>query len=601
MDFVAKLEIPPDQTTWRGDEIPLLTAGALCQVPDAPPFHVTELLRIEHTDGKEVWHPLSDTDREALEHHWRECGLPSIAGPLTLEQWPPYLEAFNEEPRRPPWATWTLGAVPPRDPWHDARVGRQIVLDQHRERLMQAIRDGEVVARLPGSLIEAAPSTVLQNVVLTKSELRKFATLLCIEVTESRTEGESISDPVPGVEWLTWQEAQDWMNEATGETWPLPRLVASAVRLGVWLEPRPDQPALELQHVFQGRWQGFMAEIGEGYDRKRLGADRVKGVISVTTRPDGTPLRFTPPLKFSAQEIKVWADDLKLLVAAVRRGVYPERAQPVVLHAGSVDIVPDDPGLAAWIALHGGPSSLAGAKVEPLRFVQLPISLPTGAPASGRDNGGLEPLRFPLVTTLERWFSTNLDGLPANLGAALRRATFPLTWDELSPEQRAAWASQYDAQHDPAREEERMRVWNYWTRRDELLDEQRAVEAMNADKPSEHIAQRRELSRIARELAELDAENALAAQRGPAGTAQRSAEASLRSVPAQRLQENVILAKLRELNFEPTRLPKNEPGKPGAKAKVKKALGTQGMWAQSTVFSKAWERLRAAGDIADAE
>ena len=70
------------------------------------------------------------------------------------------------------------------------------------------------------------------------------------------------------------------------------------------------------------------------------------------------------------------------------------------------------------------------------------------------------------------------------------------------------------------------------------------------------------------------------------------------STPAQR--ESLILKKIVQLGHDPQDLPKAEPGKAGVKNKVKKSLGKKGIWAGSTVFDKAWERLRANGEIVDA-
>jgi hypothetical protein len=71
------------------------------------------------------------------------------------------------------------------------------------------------------------------------------------------------------------------------------------------------------------------------------------------------------------------------------------------------------------------------------------------------------------------------------------------------------------------------------------------------------------------------------------------------AVPMQRwpAQEAAILTKLREMGFDPCNLPMPKPGTPGPKAAVKRALGTSGMWTGETVFDKAWERLRASGQV----
>lgn len=73
------------------------------------------------------------------------------------------------------------------------------------------------------------------------------------------------------------------------------------------------------------------------------------------------------------------------------------------------------------------------------------------------------------------------------------------------------------------------------------------------------------------------------------------------SKPVQRgqAQEEEILAAIRAEGYEPGALPVVTGGRPGVKAAVRKAVGNSGMWSGKRVFDKAWERLRARGEIAD--
>ena len=63
----------------------------------------------------------------------------------------------------------------------------------------------------------------------------------------------------------------------------------------------------------------------------------------------------------------------------------------------------------------------------------------------------------------------------------------------------------------------------------------------------------------------------------------------------QRFQETEILRVINELGYTATALPKNKSGKPGVKAAVREKLTFS-----VTIFNKAWDRLRAQGEIADA-
>lgn len=66
-------------------------------------------------------------------------------------------------------------------------------------------------------------------------------------------------------------------------------------------------------------------------------------------------------------------------------------------------------------------------------------------------------------------------------------------------------------------------------------------------------------------------------------------------------QEVAILAEIKKLGFDPMALPKNPPGKAGIKAAVRKALEKSPLFKGSTVFKKAWGRLREYRHIKDAD
>lgn len=87
-------------------------------------------------------------------------------------------------------------------------------------------------------------------------------------------------------------------------------------------------------------------------------------------------------------------------------------------------------------------------------------------------------------------------------------------------------------------------------------------------------------------------------QAAPAVAPKPSAE----NKPVQRFaaQDAAVLEAIREHGHDPLGLPPNEPGKPGVKAAMRQALtGTPLFPKNSTVFDKAWDRLRASKEIAD--
>lgn len=84
-------------------------------------------------------------------------------------------------------------------------------------------------------------------------------------------------------------------------------------------------------------------------------------------------------------------------------------------------------------------------------------------------------------------------------------------------------------------------------------------------------------------------------------SAQADASSQSQAMPRARAQDTEMLHAIREAGYAPQALPKNEPGKPGVKAEIRKRLGSKGVWTGTTVFDKAWERLRKQNDIVDGD
>lgn len=56
-------------------------------------------------------------------------------------------------------------------------------------------------------------------------------------------------------------------------------------------------------------------------------------------------------------------------------------------------------------------------------------------------------------------------------------------------------------------------------------------------------------------------------------------------------QEDEIIETLKDLGYDPRKLPKYTPGRSDVKRDVKVKIGTKGIWVGSSVFDKAWDRL----------
>lgn len=86
-------------------------------------------------------------------------------------------------------------------------------------------------------------------------------------------------------------------------------------------------------------------------------------------------------------------------------------------------------------------------------------------------------------------------------------------------------------------------------------------------------------------------------ERGEPGAIEPKVEQRTRT--RLREQENAILAMIRELDYDPKALPKNEPGRPGVKNKVFEKLQKHPLFNAKTALKKAWDRLRSDNELID--
>lgn len=78
-----------------------------------------------------------------------------------------------------------------------------------------------------------------------------------------------------------------------------------------------------------------------------------------------------------------------------------------------------------------------------------------------------------------------------------------------------------------------------------------------------------------------------------------SESSAIKPVSRSKAQENAILATLQELGHDPLQLPKNAPGKSGVKAQVANKVDKKLFPPSSTIFEKAWGRMRSEGVLAN--
>lgn len=148
-----------------------------------------------------------------------------------------------------------------------------------------------------------------------------------------------------------------------------------------------------------------------------------------------------------------------------------------------------------------------------------------------------------------------------------------------------------EARKDPVYKAKYDRAMSLYDERDKLL------EHLRQDHPYVDIEIKKRLSEIRSELESIDKVDE-SPQPKAATHMELVKPQAHEAVQRTAAQDAAVLAMLKEKGFDPLALPPNEAGKPGVKSLIRQALGTSGLWAGTTVFDKAWERLSRNGDIA---
>lgn len=118
--------------------------------------------------------------------------------------------------------------------------------------------------------------------------------------------------------YATIDEATLWLEEATGESWPLSRLLESGhhLRLGIWFRPDDHTPPEVMRKVFENRVEGFWAPLSS-MDEKALMADKTL-VVTMTQNPSGLLVSFTPGLEFSLDDLRAEGASIEAMVESLK-------------------------------------------------------------------------------------------------------------------------------------------------------------------------------------------------------------------------------------------------------------------------------------------
>ena len=90
----------------------------------------------------------------------------------------------------------------------------------------------------------------------------------------------------------TIEEACNWLQAKTGQTWVLPRLLECHLTPHFWLDYKPGYPT-----IYGDRIEGYQTRMIFQGDLCRLESDRGDALVNMFTAHDGTLVKVQPALR----------------------------------------------------------------------------------------------------------------------------------------------------------------------------------------------------------------------------------------------------------------------------------------------------------------
>ena len=128
----------------------------------------------------------------------------------------------------------------------------------------------------------------------------------------------------------TIEEACNWLQAKTGQTWVLPRLLECHLRPHFWLDYKPGYPA-----IYGDRIEGYQTRMMFQGDLCRLESDRGDALVNMFTAHDGTLVKVEPGLRVPLSELKFKRECVERVAEIINKTAQPQAAPPAPVVADS--------------------------------------------------------------------------------------------------------------------------------------------------------------------------------------------------------------------------------------------------------------------------
>lgn len=179
----------------------------------------------------------------------------------------------------------------------------------------------------------------------------------------------------------TIEEACNWLQAKTGQTWVLARLLECHLTPHFWLDYKPGYPA-----IYGNKIEGYQTRMMFQGDLCRLESDRGDALVNIFTAHDGTLVKVQPALRVPLSELKFKRESVERVAEIINKAAQPRAATPAPIVADSASNAPGNgkvwtpeklAELKAYRATHTMPETATKFGISEQRIRQL---LPSNKP-----------------------------------------------------------------------------------------------------------------------------------------------------------------------------------------------------------------------------
>lgn len=131
----------------------------------------------------------------------------------------------------------------------------------------------------------------------------------------------------------TIEEACNWLQAKTGQTWVLARLLECHLTPHFWLDYKPGYPA-----IYGNKIEGYQTRMMFQGDLCRLESDRGDALVNMFTAHDGTLVKVEPGLRVPLNELKFKRESVERVAEIINKTAPAQSAAtpaPVVIENAS--------------------------------------------------------------------------------------------------------------------------------------------------------------------------------------------------------------------------------------------------------------------------